>query len=199
MKFSQREKKDLFYAGLMISLAFAILLGGGYQSLLSFNSGLINAFVAAFFTAGIGFLLHEIMHKYAAQSYGLRAEFKAFYNMLWIALGSSLFGFIFAAPGAVFISGANISREKNGKISLAGPMTNIVLAIIFLIALLIVGKGGVLGEVFGFGLTINALLGAFNMIPIMPFDGAKIVAWNKGVYYITLIAAVGLYLGSWIV
>ena len=111
MKFSQREKKDLFYAGLMISLAFAILLGGGYQSLLSFNSGLINAFVAAFFTAGIGFLLHEIMHKYAAQSYGLRAEFKAFYNMLWIALGSSLFGFIFAAPGAVFIHGF-ITKEK---------------------------------------------------------------------------------------
>src|SRR3989344_6147835 len=199
MKFSQREKKDLFYAGLMISLAFAILLGGGYQSLLSFNSGLINAFVAAFFTAGVGFLLHEIMHKYVAQNYGLRAEFKAFYNMLWIALGASLFGFIIAAPGAVFISGWNISKEKNGKISLAGPTTNIVLAMIFLIFLLLFGKIGILGEIFSFGLTINALLGAFNMIPVMPFDGAKIIAWSKGVYYITLIVAVGLYFLSWIV
>jgi len=47
----------------------------------------------------------------------------------------SLFGFIIAAPGAVFIRGM-ITRERNGKISLAGPMTNIVLAILFLIQLL---------------------------------------------------------------
>ena len=144
-------------------------------------------------------MFHEIMHKYVAQSYGLRAEFRANYNMLWIALGASLFGFIFAAPGAVYISGWNITRERNGKISLAGPMTNIVLAIIFLISLLIVGSSEILGEIFSFGLQINALLGAFNMIPLMPFDGAKIIAWDKRVYYITMAVAVGLYLGSWIV
>ena len=197
MKFSDREKKDLFIAGIMISLAFAILLSGGYNVLLSLNSGLIIAFVIAFFTAGIGFLLHEIMHKYVAQSYGLRAEFIANYNMLWVALGASLFGFIFAAPGAVYISGWNITKERNGNISLAGPVTNIVLAVIFLILLLIFGTSGVLGKLFSFGLTINALLGAFNMIPVMPFDGAKIIAWNKGIYYLTLIVAVGLYFGSW--
>ncbi len=199
MKFSQIEKKDLFFAGLLISLAFAILLAGGYEVLFSLNSGLIVAFIIAFFTAGVGFLLHEIMHKYVAQSYGLRAEFRANYNMLWLALGASLFGFIFAAPGAVYISGWNIDKRKNGKISLAGPVTNIILAVIFLILLLIFGKGGMLGELFSFGLTINALLGAFNMIPVMPFDGAKIIAWDKTVYYITLAVAVGLYFGSWVV
>ncbi len=199
MKFSHIEKKDLFYAGIMISLAFAILLAGGYQALISFKSGLLIAFVIAFFTAGIGFLLHEIMHKYVAQSYGLRAEFRANYNMLWVALGASLFGFIFAAPGAVYISGWNIDRRKNGKISLAGPMTNIVLALLFLILLLIFGNAGIMGELFSFGLTVNALLGAFNMIPVMPFDGAKIIAWDKKIYYITLVVAVGLYFLSWVV
>ena len=68
-----------------------------------------------------------------------------------------------------------------------------------MILLLIFGNSGILGELFSFGLTINALLGAFNMIPVMPFDGAKIIAWNKAIYYITLIVAVGLYLGSWVV
>ena len=104
MKFSSIEKKDLFFAGMMISLAFAILLSGGYRFIFSLNFGLFLVFIVAFFTAGIGFLLHEIMHKYVAVSYGLRAEFRANYNMLWIALGASLFGFIFAAPGAVYIS-----------------------------------------------------------------------------------------------
>ena len=199
MKFSHIEKKDLFYAGIMISLAFAILLAGGYQALISFKSGLLIAFVIAFFTAGIGFLLHEIMHKYVAQSYGLRAEFRANYNMLWVALGASLFGFIFAAPGAVYISGWNIDRRKNGKISLAGPMTNIVLALLFLILLLIFGNAGIMGELFSFGLTVNALLGAFNMIPVMPFDCAKIIAWDKKIYYISLVVAVGFYFLSWVV
>ena len=40
---------------------------------------------------------------------------------------------------------------------------------------------------------INALLGAFNMIPAMPFDGAKILAWNKIVYGITTAVAVLLF------
>ena len=196
MKFSSKEIKDLWIAGIMISLAFAILLAGGYQAIISFDNNLIFVFIIAFFTAGIGFLLHELMHKYIAQRYGLSAEFHAFYNMLWLALFFSLFGFILAAPGAVFIGG-RITRERNGKISLAGPMTNVVLGILFLILLLIFGKQGILGFFLSTGLTINALLGAFNMIPTMPFDGAKIIAWNKRTYYITLTIAIGLWIVSW--
>ncbi len=196
MKFSHRETSDLIFAGFMISLAFAILLNGGFTGLLSFKTGLVLVFVASFFTAGVGFLLHEIMHKFVAQSYGLKAEFRAFNGMLWLAVLFSLFGFILAAPGAVFISGRMINREKNGKISLAGPMTNIILAGLFLIAILIIGNYGVLGYFLKVGLTINALLGAFNMIPIMPFDGAKIILWNKGVYWGTALLALGLFIAS---
>ena len=57
-------------------------------------------------------------------------------------------------------------------------------------------KEGFLGYFLSIGLTINSLLGAFNMIPVMPFDGAKILAWNKSVYAITAIIAVGLYFAS---
>lgn len=198
MKFSHREIKDLWIAGLMISLAFAILLAGGYKAFFSLNTTLIIVFIIAFFTAGIGFLLHELMHKLVAQRYGLWAEFHAFYNMLWLALLFSLFGFIIAAPGAVFMRG-HLTRERNGKISLAGPMINIILAILFLIGTFIVGKEGILGFLMITGLTINSLLGAFNMIPAMPFDGAKVFAWNKGIYWITLIIAVGLFVVSFFV
>lgn len=198
MKFSNIEKRDLFYAGLMISLAFAILLAGGYSFIFSLNIGFLLIFIVAFLTAGLGFLLHEGMHKYVAQRYGLWAEFRASYGMLWLALLFSLFGFIIAAPGAVWIRGMNITHEKNGKISLAGPMTNIVLALVFLVIFLFSGEG-VVGMIGSFGLTINALLAAFNMIPVMPFDGAKIIAWNKAAYGITVIAALGLYVLSWVI
>lgn len=196
MKFTRREIKDLTFAGFMISLAFAILFSGGYKILSNLNSSLILAFVISFFTAGIGFLLHEMMHKYVAQSYGLRAEFYASYNMLWLALLFSFFGFIFAAPGAVMISGF-MNRDKNGKVSLAGPMTNIILAFVFLILLLISGSNEFLKLFLSTGLMINALLGAFNMIPAMPFDGAKILAWNKSIYFITLTISLGLFFASW--
>jgi Zn-dependent protease len=200
MKFSGKEKKDLFYAGIMISLAFAILLSGGFKGLIGLFSGVSFAlvFFSAFITAGLGFLLHELMHKYVAQSYGIFAEFRAFYGYLWLALLFSLAGFIIAAPGAVFLHGF-ITRERNGKISVAGPVTNIVLAIIFLILLVALGSSGVLGSIFVFGLKINSLLAAFNMIPVMPFDGAKVIAWDKSVYYITLGISIGLFIVSFFV
>ena len=198
MRFSTKEKKDLFFAGIMISLAFAILLSGGFRLNLNFNFLII--FILAFFTAGIGFLLHELMHKYFAIKYGLFGEFKAFYKMLWLAILFSFFGFIIAAPGAVFIKG-RITKEKNGKISLAGPMTNIFLALIFLILILLLNNSPslILKAFLGFGLTINSLLAAFNMIPVMPFDGKKVYDWNKKIYFTSLIIAIGLFILSFII
>ena len=148
----------------------------------------------AFFTAGIGFLFHEIMHKYVAQNYKLNAEFRAYYPGLWLTLMISFFGFIIAAPGAVHISGF-ITRERNGKISLAGPMTNIILAILFLIPALFINKG-LLGVFFSYGFSINSLLALFNMIPAMPFDGYKVLAWNKTVYGITIAVSATLFIIS---
>ncbi len=197
MRFSSIEIKDLLIAGFIISLAFAILLSGGYRALSDLETGLLIIFSIAFFTAGLGFLLHELMHKFVAQGYGLWAEFRAYYPGLWMALIFSFFGFILAAPGAVFIHGL-INKERNGRISLAGPVTNIVLAIIFLFLVLFNRGNGVLNLFFTYGLSINALLAAFNMIPVLPFDGAKIIAWDKRIYFLTLAIALGLWLGSWI-
>ncbi len=198
MKFTKHEIKDLFFAGIMISLAFAILLAGDLRKVLAFDSQILILFLMAFFTAGIGFLLHELMHKYTAQKYGLFAEFRAFRGMLFLAVVFSFFGFIFAAPGAVFIFG-RMNREKNGKVSLAGPMANIVLAGIFLILYLMFAEKSILNTFFNYGMYINSFLAAFNMIPVMPFDGAKVLAWNKPVYLVTLAAAIILIFASYLV
>lgn len=196
MRYSRREKRDLFYAGILISLAFAILLSGGFEGIILGNSNILILFFVSFFSAGLGFLLHELAHKYVAQSYGLFAEFKASYSWLFLAILFSLGGFIIAAPGAVFISGRT-NREKDGKISAAGPLTNIILAIVFLVGFLIYSEG-LIGLTFIYGLRINAILGAFNMIPVIPFDGAKIIAWDKLKYSIILLVAVGLTVISYI-
>lgn len=195
MKFSQTEIRDLFIAWLIISVAFAILFSGG--------NFLYSVFIIALgisaLTVGISFLFHELMHKYMSQRYGLWAEFRAYYPGLLLALVFSFFGFIFAAPGAVVSRSYHpISKEKRGKISLAGPLTNIVLALLFLPGFLLI-REGILGMFFIYGLSINALLAAFNLIPVRPFDGADVYNWNKGIYVIAMALAVLLFILTWVI
>ena len=141
MRFSNKEIKDLFLAWILISLTFAFFFIGGYNKLIFekqlFSQSFILILIGSFLTGGIGFILHELAHKYIAQGYKLNAEFRAFYNMLWLSIAFSLAGFIIAAPGAVIIKGF-ITREKNGKISLAGPMTNYIVGIVFLVGFIFI-------------------------------------------------------------
>jgi Zn-dependent protease len=192
MRFSQKEIKDLFWAWIMISLAFAILFAGP-DMLFSTDLRLFVIFGISAVTAGIGFLLHELMHKYMSQRYGLWAEFRAFYPGLWIAILFSFVGFIFAAPGAVVSrSYKPINKEKRGKIAFAGPLTNILLALLFLVPFLYFPNA--FFSLFNYGLTINALLAAFNLIPVRPFDGKDVYDWNKTIYFIALAVALGLFI-----
>jgi len=140
-------------------------------------------------TVGLGFLLHEIAHKFVAQKYGCWAEFRADDRMLIFAIiGAMFFGFVFAAPGAVLIRGY-VTLKKNGIISLAGPMTNIILAIIFLMLKLVLLPTAIVSLVLNYGFQINAFIALFNLVPFMNFDGAKIFRWNKIIYTITAVVA----------
>jgi Zn-dependent protease len=187
----------------MISLAFAILFYGGISKLFSLNFAVIFTFIITLgisaLTVGISFLLHELMHKYMSQKYRLWAEFRAFYPGLWFALVGSLFGFIFAAPGAVISrSYQPLSRGKRGKISLAGPLTNIILSFLFFPGAWLV-TSGYLGLFFRYGLTINSLLAAFNLIPAGPFDGREVYLWNKPVYFVALAIALLLFISTFLI
>jgi Zn-dependent protease len=197
MRFSNKELKDLFGAWFLISIAFAILLSGGLNIFSSLNAFLISFLLSAL-TVGLAFVFHELMHKFIAQKYGLWAEFRAFYPMLFLAVVISFFGFIIAAPGAVMIKGRYLSKDRNGRISLAGPMTNIILALIFLLLLFFTNVQGIISLFFSYGLTINSLLALFNILPVPGFDGRKVYEWNKAVYTVTALFALGLFLISFI-
>jgi Zn-dependent protease len=133
-----------------------------------------RVFVLSLVTVGVGFLLHELAHKLVAVRYGQAAEFRADYTMLALAVGAGLVGFLFAAPGAVHHRGY-ITERENAFIALAGPATNVLLALVFAPLMLF---GGFAGEMGQLGFTINAALAAFNMIPFGPLDGRKVRAWS---------------------
>ena len=180
MKTSARELKDITKAWLAISVAFSILLT---KELFSLEFA-IN-FLISGLTVGLGFLLHEMGHKIMAQKYGCFAEFRSFDIMLVFAVVMSFFGFIFAAPGAVMISG-RVSLERNGRISAMGPSINFILAILFL-SFGIVSGVGVIKLISYYGFIINTWLGLFNLIPFWMFDGKKIYQWSKGIWILLFI------------
>ena len=179
---SEAEIKDILKAWIAISFAFGILLSSSLFSL-----DFYGKFVMASLTVGIGFLLHELGHKIVAQKFGCFAEFRSFDSMLILAVAMSFFGFVFAAPGAVMISG-RVDKTKNGLISAAGPLVNIVLALIFL-ALFLMQAQNLFKEALYYGFVVNSWLALFNMIPFGLFDGSKILKWNKLAYWSMLVFA----------
>ena len=182
---SEKEIKDLLKAWTAISVAFAIALSGSF-----FSAGFYKGFVVASLTVGVGFLLHETGHKILAQKYGCFAEFRSFDNMLILAIVMSFFGVVFAAPGAVMISGY-VSKSKSGKISAAGPLVNIGLALGFL-ALIFLELPPIFQAIGYYGFIINSMLALFNMIPFWLFDGYKILQWSKLAYSGIVAAALAL-------
>lgn len=164
-----REVGDLVAAWIILGLAFANLLGGFTLEPVLVSLG----------TVGIGFLLHELMHRAVARNFGLGARFEANYPMLGLALVLSFMNFIFAAPGAVYTRGQRTGRQQM-LISVAGPVTNIVLALVFL------AVPGVIGD---YGFRINAWLALFNMIPVGGLDGESVLRYNKAVYFAVVAVA----------
>jgi Zn-dependent protease len=185
---SNTELKDLFIAWILVSFAFAIARtvdkGITFESFFSIEF-LIFMLISAV-TVGLAFLLHEFAHKIVAQKYKCWAEFRADLTMLGLGVLMSFLGVVFIAPGAVMIFG-NIDYKQNGKISMAGPLTNIILAIILLPLLFMNFSSTIIKEIINSGYLINAWLALFNMIPFGNFDGAKIYAWNRKVFYTMII------------
>ena len=180
ISFSKIEIDHLMKSWIAISIAFAIAMAG--FNILSVN--FYTVLLISLFTVGTGFLIHELSHKFTAQYFRCYAEYRANFQMLFLAILMSFMGVIFAAPGAVMISG-HLNRKERGIISLSGPLSNIVLAFIFLMIGIFAGSG-ILNVVALYGFSINAWLALFNLIPFAMFDGKKIFQWDKKIYFIVV-------------
>jgi len=175
------------------TLAFAIFLTGAERLLAPvFVQNLLISGVAA----GLGIVLHELAHRVVARSYGAKAHFIA--NDAWLVFSVliAFTGFFCGAPGAVWHEGY-LTKRQVGMVALAGPVTNLAMAVIFFLVLAAIMVGLLpapawLQRLCYVGFSLNAVLGFFNMIPFGPLDGAKVLEWSPVVFGVTLL--VGLLL-----
>jgi Zn-dependent protease len=180
---SMVEVSHLLVAWLVLSLCFSL------RYVFSTPSILPLMFIISSGTVGTGFIFHELMHKFSAQRYGFWSEFRLWPRGLIMTIAFSLItagNFVFAAPGATYFiprstTGwpSTVSRRQNGLISLAGPLTNVVLAAAFFA---ISGSRGLLGLFAMMGFQVNLWLAAFNMIPLGGMDGQKVLSWDIKVW-----------------
>ncbi|MFO7837321.1 MAG: AN1-type zinc finger domain-containing protein [Candidatus Thorarchaeota archaeon] len=196
-RFSKREIRDLLIASALVVLVGLSLTGstpiiGGIAMLFSPYWWYPVATIVLFLTA---FMVHELAHKFTAQSFGMWSEFRmTTYGYLLSAM-AILFRFPVFGTGAVMTRG-RATLEEHGKANLAGPLSN------FIMGLIIVGVAAlssVLGffvypinQIIRFGLMLNAVLGLFNMIPVQPFDGGTVLRWNKKVWGLQVVGLAAL-------
>ncbi|MCJ2520681.1 MAG: M50 family metallopeptidase [Candidatus Thermoplasmatota archaeon] len=201
IQFSRTELRHILLAMVVLTIAFTLAFSRVLSSgELSLADRLISNLLLASIAVPTGFLLHELGHKVVAQRYGCLAEFRSYPRGLFLALITALLGFLFAAPGAVVISGY-VDKRQNGRISIAGPLVNLGIGAGFFalwfilrgtgVDPVIVGSMSLLRLTWGVAF-INLLLGAFNMMPFPPLDGSKVLRWDLRAYGLLLAAIIGL-------
>lgn len=186
-KLGKSEILHILIAWLGITFAFSWRGFSGINAMLKILPIILIA-------TGTGFIFHELAHKFAAIYYGAKAQFRMWPLGLGLAILMALtLGFVFAAPGAVYIWGKNITRKENGIISLAGPFANFVTSIISIIILLFITNNFWI-ILFSTVAYVNAFLGIFNLIPIPPLDGSKVFVWNKLIWLFSVLAFIGIFI-----
>ncbi len=171
----------------------AALCGYPHGTIVFMNVAIvIFEFVVLIFSA----VLHEVAHGYEAERLGdptARNAGRLTLNplkhldpfgsvlmpiLLYIGSGGSFF---FAAAKPVPYNPNNLKDPRSGsaKIALAGPLTNFLLAAIFGIAIRILmyipAVPGLFLSLLSIIVFINILLGIFNLVPIPPLDGSRVL------------------------
>ncbi len=176
----------MFPIFILLLLLYAFLTGGLASPIRNASRDPLH-FLAFAVAIGLGITFHEFMHAWTAHRFGddtgrlmgrltldPRAHLDLFGSLLIV-----LIGFGYGKPVPV-----NEARLANGRlgialVSLAGPLTNVALAAAVGIPLVTGASAGLFGGDYATFLarfaTYNILLGVFNLVPVPPLDGSKVV------------------------
>ncbi len=162
--------------------AISLTVGSRY---LVFGPIIFFPIVAA--SVSLAFLPHELMHRYIARKMGCFSRFvlDPFGLMLTLATAIPFIPFKIIIPGYVLISSHYydpITRKRiEGVSAIAGPLTNLVIALIGIVLLNTVAllrTNQYLNIFLLYLIIVNAWIAFFNLLPVPPLDGSKIISWK---------------------
>lgn len=188
----------------LIFLIIALMLFSSFMTLFSRENGLLS-FVITIPGILIAITFHEFAHAFAADKLGDdtprrqgRLNLNPFKHLdLFGTIMLVFAGFGWGKP--VEINPRNFNRDislskAEAIVAAAGPIMNLIIAVVFEIILCLVVKfapgfnviggtiwtsnevWGIVASIVGGVVSINIGLGIFNLIPLPPLDGSKILS-----------------------
>lgn len=198
--FTHQELQHLVIASILVILVFLSMVFNPFVQV----SLQITLFIYLLYALGglMIFLSHEFGHKYLARRYGFFAEFRLIQEGAILTAISIFLPFLkIILPGTVAVSNWNSDLEQVGRIALIGPLINLITTglLLFVSGLLYnypLLDGTLTYGKFFFFLSLLAInIAVFNLIPLGPLDGLKVLTWDREVYYVTL----GITFIAWLI
>jgi Zn-dependent protease len=159
-----------------------------------FNNIFTPSFIFQFITVVVSLVIHEFAHAWTADRLGdhtARLAGRVTLNPLAHLEPLGLIMILFAPIGwakPTPVNGMNFKRPRLSLIlvTLAGPFSNLLLAILcFALNIWVfpgggqslVSVSGFFSELVGWGFIVNVALFVFNLIPIPPLDGSRVLGY----------------------
>ncbi len=191
---------------ILFGFSLIVLVFGLYQYFLREDQKWIG-FLISGMLVGTAFVPHELAHKVVAIRRGQYARYILWVRGLLFTLLTLVIGIGLIVPGFVAIVPLSRQMDKKdlGLVAVAGPATNIVIGLVSLIIGLlthysVIPLSGLFANpnIFILVAQFNALIALFNCIPIWQLDGAKILRWNKIVYFVLVAINIAIFVPAFV-
>jgi Zn-dependent protease len=161
------------------------------------NNDLIRSIAIGVCASVLAIVLHELAHGFTALAMGdhtAQREGRLSLNPLrhidrvgtiilpavliafqLLTIGRIAYMFGWAKPVPIDPSGFRNPRRGMAIVAAAGPASNFLLALISAFILAAIGTRGIIADFLFYFLLFNILLGLFNLVPLPPFDGGRIM------------------------
>jgi hypothetical protein len=149
--------------------------------------------VALFLAMGtFAVLCHELVTIRLARYHAIRSEFRFWGLGTGILIGNAaIFGLAFGTPSRTLLKGLEALRPyEEIAIMAAGPLVNLLFAVI---SFLMIPVGGIIGLAGAVGFPVNILNAVFSMIPVAPLKGKVIYGSNRLIWAAIFLPIVALY------